>query len=197
MELVADQVAAIDAWNRALSVRRGSVPAQAVTREMRQDLARRVEAHCRTQEALLSRADEHLRQSGELLMTLSPCRAILVHRNEWLREKVATGLRDCGVDVVASLEDGADGVGTLVVEQPDIVFVEDRLPSVAGLQVVKQARRYARGSVIGAQVLDGSEVDAFLAAGADAVFTRRIPPADMVQELMSHVGGGPRAMTLV
>ena len=197
MQLITAQVAGIDAWNRARSRRQDVADATAVSREMRQDLARRTEARRRTQEAVLNRADNHLRQSGKLLLSSPRCRAVLVHRNAWLREKVAAGLRDSGVQVVASLEDGADAIGTLVVEQPDIVFVEDRLPSVTGLQVVRQARRFAKGSVVAAHLLDGAQVDVFLGAGADVVFTRRISPADMVRELLGHTTGGPRAMTLV
>ena len=120
--------------------------------------------------------------SGGVLRAMGP-RALLVHRNEWLRRRVAQDLERCGIEVVAQLDNGAEGVGALVAEQPDLLFVEDTLPMVSGLQVLQEAGRYAPRTLLAAQVGYDDQLPAALDAGAVAAFTRRIPPADIGAEL--------------
>ncbi len=136
-----------------------------------------MEARRREQQALLARADQHLRESGQVLSGRAPTRAVLAHRNAWLRDAVAARLTAEGVEVVGVFEDGADAAGTVVIEQPDLLLVEDRLPTLTGLEVVRRVRGFAPLTVVGAQVLDSAGVQALVDAGAQAVFTRRVPPA--------------------
>ena len=179
------QVRAIDAWNAAQRAAEHAAESSALTREMRLDLSRRLEARRREQQALLARAEQQLSASGDVLASRLAQRAVLAHRNTWLRDKVADGLRAHGIMVVGVFEDGADAAGTIVVEQPDLVFVEDRLPTLSGAQVIGRARTYAPHAVLGAQVLDGAGVPAMVDAGAAAVFTRRVPPAEIADQLFA------------
>jgi CheY-like chemotaxis protein len=112
---------------------------------------------------------------------------VVAHRNPWLRDTVAKRLGDEGIDVVGLFEDGADCAGTLVAEQPDLLLVEDRLPTMSGLEVVLRARQFAPRTVVGAQALDAGSVAALFDAGATAVFARRVPPADMIAQLLAHL----------
>jgi DNA-binding NarL/FixJ family response regulator len=124
---------------------------------------------------------------------------VLAHRNAWLRDKVAARLEELGVAIVGVYDDGADAAGTVVVEQPDLLLVEDRLPTLSGIQLTRRARDFAPHTVVGAQVLDGAHIPALVDAGAHAVFTRRIPPVEIADQLMGCLSGrrSPRPLTLV
>jgi hypothetical protein len=197
LELTQAQLRAIDAWNAAQRAQLAAADAVGLTREMRLDLTRRMDARRREQEAVLARAAEQLCHSGELLEPQPRVRAVLAHRNAWLRDRVATRLVEQGVVIAGLFEDGADTAGTVVVEQPDLLLVEDRLPTLAGVQVVRRTREFAPRTVIGVQVLDGGSVPAFVDAGASAVFTRRIPPVEIADQLLACLTGRTDVLTLV
>ena len=198
VELMRSQIDAIDAWHRARRVAEAAAQTAVNTRESRLDLNRRLEARRREQQALLARAAEQLRSSGGVLAGRVRPRAVVAHRNPWLRDTVATRLSAQGVDVVGLFDDGADCAGTLVVEQPDLLLVEDRLPTLTGVEVVLRARDFAPRTVVGAQALDAGSVAALFDAGASAVFTRRVRPAEMVESLLSCLdGGGVRERSLI
>jgi CheY-like chemotaxis protein len=185
LDLMTSQLAAIDAWHRARRASEAAAASAALTREMRLDASRRAEARRREEQALLARAEVELRRSGEGSGGRVQVRAVLAHRNAWLRNTVARRLEQLGVAVVGVFEDGADVAGTVVVEQPDLVLVEDRLPTLSGLEVVQRVRTFSPGSVIGVQVLDGDAVQPVVEAGAQAVFTRRIPPVEIAEQLVA------------
>jgi CheY-like chemotaxis protein len=184
------QIGAIDAWHRARRVAEAAAQSALTTRESRLDLNRRLEARRREQEALLARAADQLRSSGGVLAGRLRPRAVVAHRNAWLRDTVASRLVAEGVDVVGLFDDGADCAGTMVVEQPDLLLVEDRLPTLTGVEVVLRARQFAPRTVVGAQALDSGSVAALFDAGAQAVFTRRVPPGDMVEQMLACLDGG-------
>jgi len=192
LDLMTAQLEAVDAWHRARRAAAVAADSAAVTRESRLDLSRRMDARRHEQQALLARADQHLRESGQVLTGRAPTRAVLAHRNGWLRDAVAKRLTAEGVEVVGMFEDGADAAGTLVVEQPDLLLVEDRLPTLTGVEVVRRARDFSPQTVVGAQVLDSAGVQALVDAGAQAVFTRRVPPAEIADRLLSYVRSGSR-----
>jgi len=191
LDLMTAQLDAVAAWHCARRTAEAAESA-AVTRESRLDLSRRMDARRREQQALLARADQHLRECGQVLAGRAPTRAVLAHRNPWLRDAVAERLTAEGIEVVGTFEDGADAAGTLVIEQPDLLLVEDRLPTLTGIEVVRRAREFAPLTVVGAQVLDGAGVQALVDAGAQAVFTRRVPPAEIADRLLSYVRSGSR-----
>ena len=184
LELMTAQIAAIDAWNRARRASEAAAEALSLTREMRLDLNRRMEARRREQQALLVRTEQQLCESGCLLSTRSRTRAVLAHRNEWLRSGVADRLQERGVTVVGAFEDGAEVAGTAVAEQPDLVLVEDRLPTLSGIEVVRRIRTFAPEAVVGVQCADSDGKGALVDAGAHAVFTRRVPPRDIADALL-------------
>ena len=198
-EIIEGQLAAIEAWHRARRARESVSDSVVMTREMRLDLSRRMAARRREQKAVIARADEHLRESGLVLGARGGIRAVIAHRNEWFRDKVATRLNEHGVVVVAAYEDGADASGAMVVEQAELLLVEDRLPTLPGVDVVRRVREFSPMTVVAAHVLDGNSVLPFADAGAHAVFTRRIPPVDIADELVACLGDGapPRLRTLV
>ena len=197
LDLMTAQLDAVDAWHRARRVADAAAESRSATRESRLDLSRRMSARRREQEALLTRAEQQLRDSGQVLAGRAPIRAVLAHRNAWLRDAVAERLTVAGVEVVGLFEDGADAAGTLVIEQPDLLLVEDRLPTLTGVEVVRRARKFSPLTLVGAQALDGAGVQALVDAGAQAVFTRRVPPAEIADQLLSRVRSSAREAVTV
>lgn len=189
LDLMKAQLAAIDAWNKARRASDAAAESVSLTREMRLDLNRRMEARRREQQALLARADAQLRESGGVLSGRVAPRALVAHRNSWLRDNVAQRLELRGVTIVGMFDDGAEAVGTAVAEQPDLVLVEDRLPTLSGLEVVRRVRRFAPDAIVAAQCLDAEGVRELVEAGAQAVFTRRIPPLDIADQLVDCLSG--------
>lgn len=185
-ELLRDQLTGIQAWTRARHAYEAAMSASdslARSREARLDFSRRTDVIRRQHEALINRTAEQMRQSRQLLGPRSTARAVLVHRNEWFKEKVTDGLRGYGIEVVARLENGADAVGVVVAEQPDLLLVEDRLPMIGGLEVLREVARYAPRTLTAAQVEYDASIGEVLHAGARTAFTRRVPPADVAHDL--------------
>lgn len=147
------------------------------------DAQRRLEALRRTQDALETRAEEVSTRS--LHAQEQHPRAVVVHRNAWLRDTLGLRLAELGVRVVAETEDGAEGLGLAIAEQPDVLVVEDRLPSLPAVEVVSGVRQYVLGALVAAHVEHQEDVPKLVAAGADAVFGRRVTPGVMAEQLAS------------
>ncbi len=60
--------------------------------------------------------------------------------------------------MVASSGNGADAVGTVVAEQPDLLLVEDLLAMVPGELVVREAARFSPSTVVRAQASHAGRV---------------------------------------
>ncbi len=106
-------------------------------------------------------------------------RAVVAHRSDWLRARLAEEFADLGVDVVGEGEDGAEAVAMTVVEQPDLLLIEDRLPWLTGVEVVQAVREFAPRTAVAVQLEDAAGADALVAAGASAVFSRSVQPAQV------------------
>jgi CheY-like chemotaxis protein len=182
-ELVAQQVLGLNAWHATRRVREEAASVSATSRDMRLELARRLDVLRRTHEAVLERTAQQLRESTRLLRTEVPCRAVIAHRNDWFRGKLAAGLADQRIAVVAQVDNGADAVGVTVAEQPDLLFVEDSLPMIVGEEVIREVRRLAPVTIAAAQVGYEERLPALLDAGAAAVFRRHVPPAEVSADL--------------
>ena len=184
LDLAAQQLQAIARFNDARRMAEAAAAAVARSRELRMDVSRSLEVLRREHDAVVQRAHEQLRVTGALLRSTPERRVLIAHRNEWFAGKVAHGLQDRGLLVVARVDNGADAVGIAVAEQPDLVVVEDTLAMVPGEQVVRDVRDYCPDAVVAAQVAYGDRVDALLEAGASAVFTRNVPPLDVVERVV-------------
>jgi hypothetical protein len=191
-ELIADQLRGIALWHearRSLELADDSAASgQPLSREMRLDLDRQLDVLRREQEAMLRCLDDQLAGGSRLARAALGPRVVLVHRNEWFRGKLLEGLQDAGIEVIALLDNGADAVGVTVAEQPDLLFVEDKLPMITGPEVISQVGRFAPNTLTAAQVAHEGAVTSALEAGAAAAFARRIPPAEVARELARLVG---------
>lgn len=146
-------------------------------REVQTEARRRVGALRRANAALLARAESSIADSLKLLDAQAP-RAVVVHRQEWMLRTLGTGLSKQGLLVVALCDDGADALGISVAEQPDLVVVEARLPTVPAADLLGSLRQFSPRSLLAVQVETEEDVAPLLAAGASAVFSRRVPTAD-------------------
>ncbi|MDT7569856.1 MAG: hypothetical protein QOE05_30 [Actinomycetota bacterium] len=193
-DLLAAQLTAVDAWHRMINTQLPAVPGQ--SRESRLDEARRRDVADREREAMHDWARSALTNEFPFGCGAVP-RAVVAHRNEWLRAKVCSALVERGVTVVASTDDGAQASAAIVLEQPDVVFLEDLLPTLSGLELVRRTRMLAPEALIGVHALGQHGMPPLLDAGARAVFSRRIPPAEIVSELVACLHGRQATLTLV
>lgn len=189
VQRLADQLAALDRWHDRRRRTEEVVELRGLNREFRLDLERRQMVRERQHQALLERAAAQLEKSEKLLEVRRP-RAVLVHRNDWLRGKVAEGLTRNGVDVVAQLSDGADAVGVAVVEQPDLLLVEDALPTMNGVEVLRAVQEFSAQTRLAVHAGTETRLDGLLEAGAAKAFGRRTPPATIAEELAGLVSVG-------
>ena len=183
LDLARQQLAAIDRWHAARRASQDAAQRTATSRESRMDVARRLAVIRAEHKAIVERTDAQLRTSVGLLQRTAPRRAIVVHRNAWFVDKVAADLTLRSIDVVARMTNGAEAVGAVVAEQPDLLLVEDSLPMMSGEDVVREVRTFAPSTRIAAQVAYDDRIAAMLEAGADSAYTRRVPPADVAAAL--------------
>ena len=190
LEVLGQQLRAIDSFTRARRAREAAAQATARTREMRLDASRQLEVLRRQHEALVTRSTEQLRASGQLLAATAEPRIVLAHRSEWFLRQVAECVEEHGVRVVARLDNGADVVGVLVAEQPDLVLVEDALAMARGDVVVREARAWSASTLVGVQAAGEDRFGSLLDAGAAAVFSRRTPPRDVATSMLALLAAG-------
>ncbi len=186
VQRLAEQLAALERWHARRRSTEEAVELRGLNREFRLDLERRQMVRARQHEALLAQAAVQLAESAKLLRVRRP-RAVLVHRNDWLRGRVAEGLAASGVDVVSQLSDGADAVGVTVAEQPDLLLVEDSLPTMTGVEVLRAVGEFCAGTRLAAHAGTDTQLTGLLDAGAAKAFPRRTTPAEMVRELIGLV----------
>lgn len=172
--LACRQVEAIDAWH-ARRRQRQAVPTSALDgREAGIDRRWRSEVLRREYAAIIAHCAAHLRSSGDALWHGRP-RAVVVHRHPWAGERVADALRGRGVQVVAVLDNGADAVGAVVVEQPELLVLSDVLPMVSSLEVVGEARALAPATRTAVLVEQQSRARDVAEAGATLALPHTMP----------------------
>ncbi len=188
LDLARQQLEAIDSWHASRRLARAAAQSAAGSREARMDVARRLDVIRAEHRAIIERTEAHLARTVELLHRRAPLRAVVAHRSAWFTDKVCSELAERSVEVVATLTNGAETVGAVVAEQPDLLLVEDSLPMVTGEQVVREARSFSPLTWVGAQVAYDDRVACLVEAGAHTAHTRRVPPADVVTDLVALLG---------
>ena len=98
--------------------------------------------------------------------------------------------------MVAESADGADGLAAVVLEQPDVLVLEARLPSLPGIDVVRTVHELAPRTLVAVQAESSAEVERLLDAGAAAVFSPTVPPAavcqDVAERFRTSMSGAPQ-----
>ena len=181
---VRQQIEAMDAWNTSLHKRQQlHLPVQH-SREAVLDAARRRELLDHAQRAMLDQANQLLARDPSPMAVLDRT-AVVAHRHEWFAHKLAAALTGHGVRMTAVTENGADALGIVVAEQPDLLLVGESLEMLTGQELLVEAAPYAHATVLAAQAGDGDCLGSMLDAGAQTVFSSQIPPADVADQLSS------------
>jgi CheY-like chemotaxis protein len=183
------QLAGIELFNRSRHMREVAAGAVARSREAQMDTARELAIIRRQHDALVARAQEQLQTTGTHPLGVAQRTVVIAHRHEWFARVMADCLRDQGIDVRAHLANGADAVGFVTAEQPDLVLVEDRLEMIPCVEAVRLIRDLCPGTIITAQVASPDRVGALLDAGASTVFARQVPPAKVAEALLRLLEG--------
>ena len=186
-ELVKDQQQGLAAWRRDLARRLERDPETEPDREAQMDARRRLAGLHRIRSAVA--ACEESRSNG-LVASEDRLRAVIVHRSTWLRARLAEELQRLGIQVVGEGEDGAVAVAMALVDQPELLILEDRLPWVTPLEVVEEVHKYAPNTVVVVQIEDSVEAEEMVAAGATAVFSRTVHPDELSAACADLVAGG-------
>jgi CheY-like chemotaxis protein len=184
VELLQQQLHAIESFNRARHVREAAAAAGARSRELRLDLARTMGVLRREHTALVGRAHAQLQASARLLGMTAERRVVLAHRNDWFVRTLTGALAGHGVLVVASTDNGAEAVGLSIAEQPDLILVQDTLLMLPGNEVIAEVRRFSPDTLVVAQAGHGDRVEQLLNAGASTVILRQAPPRDLALSLL-------------
>jgi hypothetical protein len=175
-QLGRDQQEGLAAWRRDIARRLVRDPETEPDREAQMDARRKIAGLRRTRSAVLACQARHARG---LAPSCEGPRAVVVHRNGWLRARLRQEFEQLGVSVIGEGEDGAVAVALAVVEQPELLLMEDRLPWVTPVEVVEEVHRFAPHTTVAVQMEDSAEAADLLAAGATAVFSRGVAPGEL------------------
>ena len=130
------------------------------------------------------------RRSRGLAPEVHGPRAVVVHRNEWLRARLGVEFEARGIDVVGVGADGAAALAMAVVEQPDLLLLEDRLPWVSPREVMTDVARFAPHTAVAVLAEDNAETVELEAAGAAAVFSRAVHPEEVSESCLGLLATG-------
>lgn len=179
------QIEAIERWN-ATRWQRGLLPGPAGEGTS----AGRLSADDvvgRAQRALQEQTVSSLTSTGWPMLDWSPVTAVIAHRHAWFSTALTRALAEHDVTVVATTDNGADALGMVVAEQPDVLLVGESLDTLAGRHLLTQATVFARSTLLAAHVGCREDAPAMLHAGAHTAFTRGVPPADVAEALTALV----------
>lgn len=187
LALAQRQLAALDRWHAQRVSAERAMQLAAQSREQRLDLARRREVMREQHAAIIARTDAQLRASARLLPVAARPTLVVAHRTDWFADRVCQLLAGAELEMVARVDNGAHAVGAAVAEQPDLMLVEDVLPQLTGLDVVRQVLEHSPGTRVVAHAGSTGSVGLLLAAGAAAVYSRQVKPMDVVDGLLRLV----------
>lgn len=186
--LIGRQLAALDAWNDARRRRERALVAESMSREERLAADRRLAVLERAHAAVLARADAALDGDPAPSPSHPALRAVIAHRHRWLADKLSAALATRGVLVVAVSDNGADALGIVVAEQPDVLVTGDVLAMMSSAELLAETAKAAPYTARAAYVEDSAAVGPALEAGAQSVFVRQLPPAEIAEGLLLLLG---------
>jgi hypothetical protein len=129
------QSEALERWDAVRAAREQTLRASVSSRESRMDAVRRLTILERADRAVhrTSANDSHNAAPATADMT-----ALIAHRHDWFVDKVAASLAEHGVAVFAACNNGADALGTIIAEQPDLVLVGDALSMLTSEELIAE-----------------------------------------------------------
>lgn len=118
-------------------------------------------------------------------------RIVIIDDHTLFREGLQSLLSRHGIEVVASISDGREGIRQVRELKPDIVLLDVRMPGMSGLEVLKQLQQIRRESPVVMLTTSGDERDLVeaLRSGAKGYLLKDMEPDDVVAALREIVGG--------
>ncbi len=118
-------------------------------------------------------------------------RIVIIDDHTLFREGLQSLLSRHGIEVVASISDGREGIRQVRELKPDIVLLDVRMPGMSGLEVLKQLQQIRRESPVVMLTTSGDERDLVeaLRSGAKGYLLKDMEPDDVVAALREIVRG--------
>jgi hypothetical protein len=183
--LLLRQMEGIDAWNRARKSREQALQSGPLSRQDRLDAARRIDMLAHAHAIMLARASWDLAEQPTPLGDVVAHRAVVAHRHLWFVDKLSEGLEGGGVDVIGASDNGAEALGVVVAEQPDLLVLGDALVMLTAVELLSDVALFAPATLRVAQVSNSNGVGSMLDAGAQSVFTPQVPPQEVADHLLA------------
>jgi hypothetical protein len=183
--LLLRQLQGIEAWNHVRQSRETALRSTPVSRQDRLDAARRIDMLAHAHATVLARASSDLAEQPTPLASAIARRAVVAHRHQWFADKLTQGLEAGGVDVIGASDNGAEALGLVVAEQPDLLVVGDALVMLTGVELLGEVALFAPATLRAVQVSDSNGVGLMLDAGAHGVFTQQVPPQETADHLLA------------
>lgn len=176
------QIQNTDAWITARREREQALNAPGLSRNQRMEADRELEVLRRTHDAIKGRCARGLANQVEWMRPPGPT-AVIAHRHAWFVDRLVQLLGRYGVTVLECTDNGAQALGAVIAEQPDVLLVGDGLAMMPGRALLAQARLHAENTLLAAKAMDQEQTT--YEALADAVFLRRHPPGDIAEALVA------------
>lgn len=118
-------------------------------------------------------------------------RVVLIDDHALVRKGLEQLLESRGVEVVASVGTGAEGLTVSQQLSPDIILLDVKMPDMSGLEVLAKLRAIGVQSPILMLTMsrDESDLQAALRAGAQGYLLKDMDPEDLVPALQDAVRG--------
>ncbi len=118
-------------------------------------------------------------------------RAVIIDDHTLFREGLQSLLSRHGIEIVASVGDGREGIKRARELKPDIVLLDVRMPGMSGLEVLKQLQRTKFEPPVVMLTTSGEERDLVeaLRKGAKGYLLKDMEPDDVVAALRDVVQG--------
>jgi len=118
-------------------------------------------------------------------------RIVVIDDHTLFREGLQGLLSRHGIEVVASVSDGQEGIRLAQELRPDIVLLDMRMPGMSGLEVLKQFQQAKFEAPIAMLTTSGDERDLVeaLRNGAKGYLLKDMEPGDVVAALREIIKG--------
>jgi len=118
-------------------------------------------------------------------------RVLLIDDHALVRDGIAALLRSRGVEVVASVSSGAEGIKCAAALAPDIVLLDVRMPGMSGIETLANLRErgVATPVVMLTMSTEDADLGAALRAGAQGYLLKDMEPDDLLPALEDALRG--------
>ena len=118
-------------------------------------------------------------------------RVLLIDDHALFRIGLSELLQRRGIEVVAAVGDGAEGIQRVVDTQPDVVLLDMRMPQMTGLEVLRELKRMQQSMPVVILTTSRDETDVIdaLQGGAQGYLLKDMEPDDLIDSLTDIVRG--------